>query len=138
MDIISILPISYFTGGDKFNNLTKLGRLPKLYRLLKLAKLLRMTKIVKKGNVGKIAKFLLEKLKVNANIERLIYFILSFLLLNHLSACIWYFVAKLQDLSPDCWVTRLGYIDSSNFEIYIISFYCKKGVAACLLIDKEI
>jgi hypothetical protein len=124
IDIVSILPISYFTDSTmKYNNLTRIGRLPKLYRLLKLTKLLRMSKIAKKGNVNRITKFFLEKLKVNANIERLIYFILSFLLLNHLSACIWFFVAKLQDLSPDCWVTRLGYIDSTNFEIYVISFY---------------
>jgi hypothetical protein len=124
IDISSILPISYFTDASfKFNNLTRIGRLPKLYRLLKLTKLLRMSKIAKKGNVNRIAKFFLEKFKVNTNIERLIYFILSFLLLNHLSACIWFFVAKLEDLSPDSWVTRLGYIDSSNFEIYVISFY---------------
>jgi hypothetical protein len=82
-----------------------------------------MSKMAKKGNMNRLTKFFLEKLKVNANIERLIYFILSFLLLNHLSACIWYFVAKLQDLDPDCWVTRLGYIDSTNFEIYVVSFY---------------
>jgi len=82
-----------------------------------------MSRIAKKGNVSKSTKFLMEKFKVNSNIERLIYFILLFLLLNHISACIWYFVAKLQDLSPDCWVTRLGYIDSSNFEIYVVSFY---------------
>jgi hypothetical protein len=35
----------------------------------------------------------------------------------------WFFVAKLEDFSPDSWVTRLGYIDSSNEEIYIVSFY---------------
>lgn len=124
IDFISVLPISYFTANNyKFNNLTRIGRLPKLYRLLKLTKLLRMSRITKKGNVNRITKFFLEKLKVNANIERLIYFILSFLLLNHLSACIWYYMAKLEDLSPDSWVTRLGYIDSTNFEIYVVSFY---------------
>ena len=32
-------------------------------------------------------------------------------------------MAKLEDLSPDSWVVRLGYVDSSNFELYIISFY---------------
>ncbi len=124
VDLISVLPISYFTDASfKYNNLTRIGKLPKLYRLIKLTKLLRMSKMAKKGNMNRLTKFFLEKLKVNANIERLIYFILSFLLLNHLSACIWYFVAKLQDLDPDCWVTRLGYIDSTNFEIYVVSFY---------------
>jgi hyperpolarization activated cyclic nucleotide-gated potassium channel 2 len=82
-----------------------------------------MLKILKKGNVGKITRFFLEKFKVNANVERLIYFILGFLLGNHIVACMWYFVAKLEDFSPDSWVTRLGYIDYSSEELYIISFY---------------
>ena len=32
-------------------------------------------------------------------------------------------MAKIEDFSPDSWVVRLGYIDSSNLELYIISFY---------------
>jgi hypothetical protein len=33
---------------------------------------------------------------------------------------------ELQDLSSDGgWVTRLGFIDATNFEIYVISFYWK-------------
>jgi hypothetical protein len=84
---------------------------------------MRMLKMVKRGNVNRLTKFFLEKLKVNSNIERLIYFVAIFILLNHMSACIWYFVAKLQDLDPDCWVVRLGYQDAPNYEVYIISFY---------------
>ena len=124
IDFISILPLNYFTKNNiKYNKLTRISRLPKLYRLLKLTKLLRMTRMSSKGNVNKITKFFFEKLKINANIERLIFFILTFLLLNHLCACFWFFMAKIQDLNPDSWVVRLGYADSSNFELYIISFY---------------
>lgn len=129
IDFVSILPISYFfdstdsTSSVKINTLARLGRIPKLYRLIRLSKLVRMAKILKRGNVNRITKFFLDKLKVNANIERLIYFILAFLLLNHISACIWYFMARLDDLSPDSWVMRLGYIDASDAEIYIVSFY---------------
>jgi len=78
-----------------------------------------MVKIAKKGNVNKITKYFLEKLKVNANVERLVYFFLIFLMLIHLSACIWYYMAVLQDLDPDCWVNRLGFIDLSDIEVYI-------------------
>ena len=132
IDFFSIFPVSNIiestnkdnnTGGVKFNSLLRIARLPKLYRLVKLSKLFRMVKVVKKGNVNKITKYFLEKLKVNANIERLIYFIIGFLVLNHLSACFWFLIAKLQDFDPDCWVTRLGYIDAPPTEIYIISFY---------------
>ena len=76
-----------------------------------------------KGNLNKVTKFFMEKLKINANVERLFFFVLTFLLMNHLCACFWYFMAKIEDFSPDSWVVRLGYIDSSNVELYIISFY---------------
>ena len=63
IDLISIMPISYFTDNTfKYNNLTRIGKIPKLYRLLKLTKLLRMSKIAKKGNVNRLTKFFLEKL----------------------------------------------------------------------------
>jgi CRP-like cAMP-binding protein len=32
-------------------------------------------------------------------------------------------MAKIEDFSPDSWVVRLGYMDNSNIELYIISFY---------------
>ncbi len=124
VDIISVLPISYiFNASGRFSGLTKISKLPKLYRLVKLTKLLRITKMSSKGNLNKVTKFFMEKLKINANVERLFFFVLTFLLMNHLCACFWYFMAKIEDFSPDSWVVRLGYIDSSNIELYIISFY---------------
>ena len=124
VDIISVLPISYiFHQQGKYSGLTKISKLPKLYRLVKLTKLLRITKMSSKGNLNKVTKFFMEKLKINANVERLFFFVLTFLLMNHLCACFWYFMAKIEDFSPDSWVVRLGYIDSSNLELYIISFY---------------
>ena len=76
---------------------------------MKLTKLLRMTKITSKsGNVDKLTKFFLEKLKINANVEKLFVFVISFLLLNHLCAYFWFFMAKIQELNPDSWVVRLG------------------------------
>ena len=123
IDIISVLPLnSVFTNG-KYSGLTKLSKLPKLYRLIKLTKLLRMTKMSSKGNLNRVTKFFMEKLKINANVERLFFFVLTFLLMNHLCACFWYFMAKIEDFSPDSWVVRLGYMDNSNLELYIISFY---------------
>ena len=124
VDIISVLPVSYiFNASGRFSGLTKISKLPKLYRLVKLTKLLRITKMSSKGNLNKVTKFFMEKLKINANVERLFFFVLTFLLMNHLCACFWYFMAKIEDFSPDSWVVRLGYIDSSNIELYIISFY---------------
>jgi hypothetical protein len=74
-----------------------------------------MARMNSKGNVNKITKIFFEKLKINANIERLIFFILTFLLLNHLCSYFLFFMTKIQDLNPDSCVVRLGYADSSNF-----------------------
>ena len=41
----------------------------------------------------------------------------------HLSSCLFFFITKLEDFSPDSWVNRLGLTDSSPFELYITSFY---------------
>ena len=123
IDIISVLPLNNLFKSGKYSGLTKISKLPKLYRLIKLTKLLRMTKMSSKGNLNRVTKFFMEKLKINANVERLFFFVLTFLLMNHLCACFWYFMAKIEDFSPDSWVVRLGYMDNSNVELYIISFY---------------
>ena len=122
IDVLAIFPFTLFIDIDK-TKITKYSILPKSYRLVKCIELLRITKMNSKGNVHHVTKYFLEKLKINANIERLLFFVLLFFLMNHLCACFWFLTAKLQDMDPDCWVVRLGYVDCSNIELYIISFY---------------
>ena len=126
IDVISVIPFNYLTSKESYNpysTIARLSRLPRIYQLIRLFKLIRMVKILKNNNSNSVSKFFLDLIKISPNIERLIYFIFAFMLLNHIAACIWYYVAKLQDLNPDCWVTRLGYIDATHSEIYIVSFY---------------
>lgn len=125
IDLLSVFPFTQLVKKDNsyVARISKITRLPKFYKVLKLFKILRMTKIKKEGNAITLIKFILDKLKLNANIEKLIYFSLAFFLLSHLSTCIWYFVAKLEDLNPNSWVVRLGYIDSTKLHIYVVSFY---------------
>ena len=103
--------------------LISLSRLPKIYRLMKLTKLLRMFGVVKKHNVSQLTRKVLDKFRVNIHLERLIYYICGLLLFIHIASCIFYLIAKLENFHHNTWVTRLGYIDSTEFELYIISFY---------------
>mmetsp|Transcript_19973 Transcript_19973/g.37015 ORF Transcript_19973/g.37015 Transcript_19973/m.37015 type:complete len:384 (-) Transcript_19973:203-1354(-) len=41
----------------------------------------------------------------------------------HLAGCIWYFNARLQNFSPDSWVTRNHLIDTDIPTLYLISVY---------------
>lgn len=44
-------------------------------------------------------------------------------LLSHFTACMWYFTARMDDFSPDCWVVRYGYENEDDGTLYLISFY---------------
>ena len=122
LDLFSILPFWLLDNGQK-TGILKLTSLPKIHRLLKTCKLFRVNKMAGKHNSYKVTKFFNDKIKLSHNIQRLFVFIIVFLLLNHLCACFWLLMAKLQDLNPDTWVVRLGYADISNFDLYLICFY---------------
>ncbi len=117
IDLISVIPFPLF-----LNRKEKVTGIHKSDRLIKLIKTIRIL-TMSKNNTSRVTKFLLEKLKVNATVEKLIIFLLLFFLLNHLCACLWVLMSKLEDMNPDSWVVRLGYIDISNMELYTISFY---------------
>ncbi len=59
------------------------------------------------GNLSEVTKFFIEKLKINANVERSFFFLLAFLLMNHLFACFLIFYGN-RSFSPDSWIVVLG------------------------------
>ncbi len=108
----------------KINHVTRITRIPKLYKLIYMSKFLRVIKNIKSNEPkSRITNIILDKLRLNTTIERLIIFFIAFLILLHLSACIWYLIAKFEDFNPDTWVARLGFLDSSNYDLYLISVY---------------
>jgi hypothetical protein len=127
IDAISLLPISYFSNSNaSISKLTRVGKIPRLYRLLKLAKLMRMLRVVKgrnSSNLNHVTKFFLQKLKINSNIEKLMIFVSGFLLINHILACLWFFVGKMEDFNPDSWTSRYNILDLNNHDIYLTSLY---------------
>ena len=69
--------------------MAKLGRLYKFAKLLRLIKLLKLAK-----DREKVTKILSETVKMQKGLERLVVFVSTLLLLGHLAACIWVFMAK--------------------------------------------
>jgi hypothetical protein len=112
IDVCAIIPISIILNSGNFNGLARLARLPKLYRLVKMTRLVRILKIVKERN--KFAKYLTEILKIGVGFERLLFFILIFIVMCHIVCCFWYvtctltknriFIARWSDFDPDTWV----------------------------------
>ena len=88
IDFCATIPISLiFESVKDYNNLARVARLPRLYRLVKMTKLARMAKLMrhKKAFKSKISKFL----HLTAGFERLMWFIITFIIIVHLVACFW-------------------------------------------------
>ena len=80
-----------------------------------------MLKLAKERN--KFSKSLNEIIKLSVSVERLLFFALMFAILSHVTACMWYFIAKIEGFTPDTWVVKFGFRDSANYEIYMASLY---------------
>lgn len=103
LDIFASIPISLiFESVRDYNSLARVARLPRLYRLVKMTKLARMAKLMrhKKAFKSKIARFF----RLTAGIERLLWFVLTFLIIVHLVACFWGLLGRNQEDERESWV----------------------------------
>lgn len=53
-------------------------------------------------------RYLNEILKLSEGFERLGFYVLLFILLTHISSCIWVIIANLEDLTPQTWLVDAG------------------------------
>ena len=86
-----------------------------------MMKLVRMMKMVKERS--KFMAYINKAIGLKPGTERLILFVMFVMLFTHIMACLWYYLAKLDNLAPDTWVVRYGLIDVSKSEIYLTSVY---------------
>jgi len=122
IDLVSVLPINYMFGtGGNFNSLARITRLPKLYRLVKVFRLIRLMKVVRERN--NLIKYVSDVFKISAGFERLVLFAIFSFLIMHIGSCFWIIQAKLSDDYFNTWLFANAYIDKTNFEVYIASFY---------------
>lgn len=100
--------------------LLRLMRLPRLYRLIRIFRLFKMLKMFKSSTY--FSK-LLDAIKLNAGIVRMISVTISVFFLVHLVGCIWFLTAKLDNFNPNTWVVRLGYLDQTHSTQYLACLY---------------
>ena len=75
------------SGTGNINDLSRIARLGKISKLIKMTRLLRVLKIVKERS--KLLKYLNEILQIGLGFERLLFFILIFMIGAHFVTCIW-------------------------------------------------
>ena len=87
-------------------------RLLGLISLLRVARLMRKTQAINPSKRGGPVP-----------VKRICVFLATFFVLCHVSACLWYFLARTDDLSPNCWVVSGGYETAGSSELYLLGFY---------------
>ena len=92
-DIISIIPFDTIFEYSSFNKFARVARVGRLYKLVKLTKLFRFLKIMKEKN--KLMKLFTEYLKIGVGLERMVFFVLVFMVACHIATCLWLIIAAL-------------------------------------------
>lgn len=96
IDCLAIIPFDQIlenATNSRTNSLARLAKIGRLYKLVKLTRLLRILKIMKEKS--KLLKYINEFLKVGLSFERLFFFMLVFIILSHISTCLWVMVASI-------------------------------------------
>jgi len=129
IDLVACIPFSLIDTSSSnsnsgssvgYNSLIRLLRVPRLYRLFRIS---RFFKAIKQTSDFSCFARVQDFISLKHSAMRLISFALTVLICVHLMACLWYFTATLEGLSPECWVYHFGFQDKDATTLYIASFY---------------
>ncbi|CDW71411.1 UNKNOWN [Stylonychia lemnae] len=85
IDFLSIIPFDMLYDTSGFNRMSRVVRIGKIYKIVKMTRMVRMLKIVKERN--KFVKYLNQALQIGIGFERLIFLLIIFLVMCHVTAC---------------------------------------------------
>ncbi|CAG9314440.1 unnamed protein product [Blepharisma stoltei] len=108
------------TKSSLMNQLVKLLKIKSLPRLFRLTKL---TKMLKQQTSSQNFENIQIILNINHSITRLVGALSVIAISLHLVGCMWFYTARFDGFTPETWVVRLGYIDSSVWDQYLTCIY---------------
>lgn len=121
-DLLSVFPLYLI-------NQSQIGRLNILVRLLRLFRLGRVLKVIQKFEVIRKVKELEIMVKLSRNLRSyggvwrlsgLAFFVIA---MTHFVACMWYYVARVNDFNYNTWIARLEFQDDRLDIIYLRCLY---------------
>lgn len=130
VDVLAILPIDLILRGfGDVNSLSRVVRFGRLYKMVKLPRLLRVLKIIQhKNNLVSFLTQWSEWMKLGLGMERLMFFIIIFILMIHLSACLWIITATINSSTEEnnyegTWLHGFSTQDLTKSQLYAVSIY---------------
>lgn len=124
LDFFSIMPFYLLdhsnSGGTRSNTFLRMIRITKVIRIFRASKIL---KIIEHFSDTDTIEYWQDIIMNYQGTSRLIATVFVILIMGHISACMWFFFAKLDDLGPDTWVSRYGWVDESSGMLYLRGLY---------------
>jgi Ion transport protein len=116
-----VLPFDLVFEYGNLGRIAKFSRIGKIYKLIRITKMARIVHTIRLNNQFSI--FIYKILKLGAGFERILYLIITYFILQHVTACIWIFIGRYNDYCSDNWISEKGYTDYSNFDLYLTGLY---------------
>ena len=106
----------------------RLSKVSKIYRLVKITRLIRLLRVMRRRKqLMKTMKNVATAGGENTAMERLVFFIVLLLIMSHLIACLWVYVARLTyDEEATIrlnWIQDGGYEEAGIAKLYTIALY---------------
>ena len=89
--------------------MTGQGRFTLIYRLIRILRLIKLLRFVKK-NAG--IRIMQEKMNMSSASTNMFGLAIMVLWITHLTACIWFLQAKIQNFEDECWVVQEGMMEA--------------------------
>ena len=139
MDLISCIPftiinyfafnvgndMNFYTTNNNISSITKLQKFAKIARFFKVFKWTRIIRVLKITKSNNNANMFMKLEEVSNSVNRFLKFLFFFVILAHISACIWCFLGKFLISLGETknWIFNQSMQDFENREIYVASIY---------------
>ena len=128
IDVLSILPVDVFLFANQnadetarnSNVLFRFAKIGKVYKLIRMLRLAKILKILKSKRT--VVNHFASELKISSGVERMIFFVMFFMLLFHIFACMFIFLREIESESGG-WLEDSTFYSYSNTDQYITACY---------------
>jgi hypothetical protein len=106
IDLISVIPFDLIITYGQFTRIARISRISKISKIIRMTKMVRLLKIGKVRT--KLFKNFSQMTEINAGLERLIFLMIFFVVMVHVIACLWIFIATFDETSKVNWIYSKG------------------------------
>ena len=121
-DLLACLPLEVIV-----NDMSQI----KFVKLIRISRLLRLTRLLKFSRYFLKSDFL-RVFEFNNGVAKLVSLFFIFLLMMHLIACVWCYLAIIEEDDADNWVTYFGFENLMPISKYIASLYFTVSVVTTI------